>query len=419
MKKCFRRYTKYIMILLPVLWWSCSKQDREDTATQETLFQSLSADSTHIVFTNKVADSQDFNIFNYRNFYNGAGVAIGDVDNDGLADVFLTSNMEDNKLYLNKGNWKFEDITAKAGVAGKRAWSTGVTFADVNGDGWQDIYVCNAGIRKGDDRSNELFISNGKGPDGTVTFTEKAEAYGLADKGFSTHAAFLDYDRDGDLDMYLLNNSFVPVNRLQDVNIRNQRDYEGGHKLFRNDASPSSDTPKHESAKGANEVPGFRVGFTDVSEQAGIYGSMIGFGLGITIGDVNNDNWLDIYISNDFYERDYLYINNKNGTFTESIKEWMNHLSLSSMGADIADINNDGNLDIFVTDMLPGNDVRLKQTTTFEDYNRQQLLPISYQFTPTCCTSTTAPGGWERYFQRSGYAGQCTCHRLELGSLAV
>ncbi len=361
-------FPTYILLLLPLIWWGCDKKTSEDTTARETLFQSLPADSTRIAFTNKVTDSQDFNIFNYRNFYNGGGVAIGDVNNDGLADVFLTSNMEENKLYLNRGNWKFEDITAQAGVAGKRAWSTGVTFADVNGDGWQDIYVCNAGIRKGDDRSNELFISNGKGPDGTVTFTEKAEAYGLADKGFSTHAAFLDYDRDGDLDMYLLNNSFVPVNRLQDINMRNQRDYEGGHKLFRNDGSPF----------------GGGGGFTDVSELAGIYGSMIGFGLGITIGDVNNDNWLDIYISNDFYERDYLYINNKNGTFTESSKDWMNHLSLSSMGADIADINNDGNLDIFVTDMLPGNDARLKRTTTFEDYNRQQLLlsrDFHYQFT--------------------------------------
>jgi hypothetical protein len=353
-----------ILIGWSLLLGSC--QPKADKKEEETLFLYLPADSTGIQFVNRVTDSQEFNIFNYRNFYNGGGVAIGDMDNDGLPDLFLTSNMGDNKLYLNKGKQKvasltFEDITDHAGVAGKRAWSTGVTFADVNGDGWLDIYICNAGIRKGDDRSNELFINNGKDAQGKITFTEKAAQYGLADKGFSTHAAFFDYDRDGDLDVYLLNNSFVPVNRLQDINIRGGRDYEGGDKLFRNDGEK----------------------FTDVSEAAGIFGSMIGFGLGITIGDINNDNWLDIYVSNDFYERDYLYLNNHNGTFTESSKDWMEHESLASMGADVADINNDGNLDIFVTDMLPGDDIRLKNTTSFEDYNRQRLLlsrDFHYQF---------------------------------------
>ncbi|GAA4417660.1 VCBS repeat-containing protein [Nibrella viscosa] len=316
------------------------------TSSENQLFKQLPADQTNIYFTNTVTDDKDFNIFNYRNFYNGGGVAIGDVNNDGLPDVFLIANMGDNKLYLNKGNLQFEDITAKAGVAGKHAWSTGATFADVNGDGLLDLYVCNAGIRPGDERGNELYINNGNG-----TFTEKAADYGLDDHGFSTHAAFFDYDRDGDLDMYLLNNSFMPVGRLAYANLRAERDSLGGDKLFRNDGER----------------------FTDVSEKAGIYGSLIGFGLGITIGDVNEDNWPDIFISNDFYERDYLYINNQDGTFRESINEAMNHISLSSMGADVADVNNDGLLDIFVTDMLPGNDRRLKKVSTFESYELVQI----------------------------------------------
>lgn len=362
------------LFFLFLLLWGCrdkksTNQEVKENSPADFLFESLSPQLTGIQFTNQVTDDKEFNIFNYRNFYNGGGVAIGDVNNDGFSDIFLISNMQDNQLYLNKGHrgaapsvaatFQFENISQKAGISGKRAWSTGATFADVNGDGWLDIYVCNAGNRTNDDRANELFINNGD-----LTFTEKAHEYGLDDKGYSTHAAFFDYDRDGDLDMYLLNNSFIPVGRLQYTNVRQQRDALGGHKLFRND------TPLVKGGAGRSDVSGV---FTDVSEQAGIYGSLIGFGLGITIGDVNNDNWLDIYISNDFYERDYLYINNKNGSFTEASKDWMQHESLSSMGADIADINNDGNLDIFVTDMLPGNDVRLKTTSTFESYDLFQL----------------------------------------------
>ncbi|WP_229254690.1 VCBS repeat-containing protein [Dyadobacter linearis] len=304
----------------------------------------MSSSETGIAFENTITNSEEFNIFNYRNFYNGGGVAIGDINNDNLPDVYLIANQGDNKLFLNKGNFQFEDITAKAGVVGTKSWSTGATFADVNGDGLLDLYVCNAG--RSEERANELFINKGDG-----TFTDQAKEYGLADGGYSTHAAFFDFDKDGDLDMFLLNNSFTPVGRLAYANIRNQRDKEGGHKLFRNDGKS----------------------FTDISEAAGIYGSLIGFGLGITIGDVNDDNWLDLYISNDFYEHDYLYINNHDGTFTESIQSAMEHTSLSSMGADIADINNDGKLDIYVTDMLPGIDRRLKLTSTYEGYDLFEL----------------------------------------------
>lgn len=332
---------RYVMALAALVLVGC-KQEQTTNQPNDVLFTALSPAETGIDFTNTVTPEKDFNIFNYRNFYNGGGVAIGDINNDGLPDVFLTSNQGDCKLFLNKGNFQFEDITEKAGVAGKHGWSTGVTFADINADGWMDIYVCNSGNKKGDDKANELYINNGN-----LTFTEKAAEYGLDDRGYGTHAAFFDYDRDGDLDLYLLNNSFTPIGRLGYANLREQRDPLGGDKLFRNDNGK----------------------FTDVSEQAGIYGSLIGFGLGITIGDVNNDNWPDIYISNDFYERDYLYVNQRNGTFAELSKDYFRHESLSSMGADIADLNNDGWQDIFVTDMLPWDDYRLKTTTTFEGYD--------------------------------------------------
>ena len=351
-------------------------QSKQQTPS-DPLFRKLPADETHVTFANTVTDDKDFNIFNYRNFYNGGGVAIGDVNSDGLSDVLMIANMGDNKLYLNRTaldnntprSIQFEDITAKASVAGKRAWSTGATFADVNGDGRLDIYICNAGNRTGDDRANELFINNGNDASGVPTFTERAAEYGLNDRGYSTHAAFFDYDRDGDLDMYLLNNSFMPVGKLAYANLRSQRDSLGGHKLFKNLSSERANQQKSEKTGGKRSSPVF----IDVSEEAGIYGSLIGFGLGITIGDVNDDNWPDIYISNDFYERDYLYINNHNGTFRESIKESMPHTSLSSMGADVADINNDGKLDIFITDMLPGSDRRLKKTSSFESHDLEQI----------------------------------------------
>ncbi len=328
------------------LLFSCAK-------TEDTLFESLPSSVTGIDFVNRSLERKDFNIFNYRNFYNGGGVAIGDVNNDGLSDIFVTSNFEDNKLYLNKGKMTFEDITVKAGIVGKKFWSTGATFADVNGDGLMDIYVCNSGSR--DQRGNQLYINKGI-KNGIPSYKEQAKEAGLEDGGFSTHAAFFDFDRDGDLDMYLLNNSFTPIDKLGYMNLRNERDKLGGDKLFRNDSPTTSE-----------------IKFTDVSAEAGVFGSLIGFGLGITIGDVNNDNWPDIYISNDFYERDYLYINQKNGTFKEDLENQMPHTSLSSMGADIADINNDENLDIFVTDMLPGDDRRLKTTSIFEGYNLVDL----------------------------------------------
>jgi hypothetical protein len=217
-------------------------------------------------------------------------------------------------------------------------------MADVNGDGLLDIYVCNSGNK--DNRGNQLYINQGIKA-GMPTFKEQAQEYGLTNGGFTTHAAFFDYDRDGDLDMYCLNNSFTPMDRLGYANLRAKRDALGGDKLYRNDNNR----------------------FVDVSDQVGIYGSLIGFGLGVTIGDVNNDNWPDIYVSNDFYERDYLYINQRNGTFKESIEEQIGHTPLSSMGSDIADLNNDGWQDIIVTEMFPESEERVKRTATYESYD--------------------------------------------------
>ncbi len=265
----------------------CATQEKRE----RTLFTHMNSDHTGVTFANNLSFDKQFNIYTYRNYYNGGGVAIGDINNDGLQDVYLTGNIAPNKLYLNQGDFKFKDITKEAGVEGTRAWSTGVSMADVNGDGLIDIYVCNSGDIKGDNKQNELFINNGN-----LTFTERAEEYGIADRGYTTHAAFFDYDKDGDLDLYILNNSYQAIGSFNlRKNERPLRDSLGGDKLMRNDNNK----------------------FTDVSAEAGIYGSVIGFGLGVTVGDVNKDGWLDIYVSNDFFERDYLYINNHNGTFKE------------------------------------------------------------------------------------------------------
>src|SRR5688572_3882186 len=339
-----RRYCSLIIIVFTAV--ACSTPVEKNQVENPTLFRKLSPNQTGIVFKNTLTISEDLDVFRYRNFYNGGGVAIGDINNDGLADIYLTSNMGKKKLFLNKGNWKFEDISEKAGVTGSKVWATGVSMADVNADGLLDIYVCNSGDVNGGNRENELFINNGD-----LTFTDRAKEFGLADKGFSTHAVFFDYDKDGDLDCYVLNNSFKPVSTLGYRNLRNVRDALGGHKLYKNTNGK----------------------FSDVSEAAGIYGSVIGFGLGVSIGDINQDNWPDLYISNDFYERDYLYINNKDGTFLEKLPDYMGHLSMFSMGADIADINNDGYPDIFSTDMLPEEDFRLKTLVAFETFDTYQL----------------------------------------------
>ena len=342
---------RFCLIFICLILFTCTTKEQ----SSKTLFTKLTSKSTNIDFENEITNTKDLNIFKYRNFYNGGGVAIGDINNDGLSDVFFTANIKKNKLYLNKGDFKFKDITKKASIEGINNWSTGVVMVDINADGWLDIYVCNAGNVKGDNRKNELYINNKD-----LTFTESAEAYNLADDGFTTHATFFDYDKDGDLDVYILNNSFIPVSSLGYSNKRDLRSKDwdipemlkgGGDKLLKN-----------ENGK-----------FVDVSNEAGVYGSLIGFGLGVSVGDINNDSWPDLYVSNDFYERDYLYINNKNGTFSEQIKDWASHISLSSMGSDIGDINNDGLSEVFTTDMLPEDNSRLKETSEYENYDILQL----------------------------------------------
>lgn len=336
---------------------SCKNVNKEEIeSSKPTLFSLLKSEDTGIDFINKVENQKNFNIFKYRNFYNGGGVAIGDINNDGLSDIYLTGNMEPNKLYLNKGDFKFEDISESAGIKGNKPWSTGVVMVDINADGLLDIYVSNAGNLEGNNHDNDLYINNGD-----LTFTEKASEFNLAKTGFSTHASFFDYDKDGDLDAYILNNSNIPVSSLGYAEQREVRaqDWEGVPDIFRGvgDMLLRNDDGK----------------FVDVSEDAGIYGSLIGFGLGVLVTDINNDLYPDIYVSNDFYERDYLYINQKDGTFTEEIKEYTSHLSLSAMGIDIADINNDGHNDIFITDMLPEPDQRVKSVMEFEGYNVFEL----------------------------------------------
>lgn len=344
---CFHRIkglSGTLILILSVLTVSC-KTDHS-VSKQKPLFTLLDKKQTHIDFINQLDYTEEFNTYTYRNFYNGAGVGIGDFNNDGLPDIFFCGNMTGNRLYLNKGNFVFEDITAKAGVSFPDSWSTGVSIADINGDGWPDIYVCKSGKPGGAHRRNELFINNHD-----LTFTEKAAEYGLDDMGLSNHATFFDYDHDGDLDCYLLNNSFESVT---DYDIRPGqrllRDSLGSNKLYRNDNGH----------------------FVDVSKEAGIYGSKIGFGLGVSIGDVNRDGWPDIYISNDFFEHDYLYINNKNGTFTESFEDQIRETSLGAMGSDMADINNDSWPEIFVTEMTPEGNARRKTKAMFESWDRYQ-----------------------------------------------
>ncbi len=338
------RITKYsVLILFCGLLAVCACTN---VSEGDTLFIELDPSKTKVRFTNELKFVQDFNIYTYRNFYNGGGVGVADINNDGWLDIYLTGNMSSNKLYLNNGDMTFTDITDRAGVKGSGMWSTGVSMVDINNDGWMDIYVCNSGNVKGDFKQNELFINQGDG-----IFKEMAEDYGLADRGYSTHAVFFDYDNDGDLDVYILNNSFQAIGSFNlRKNERPNRDQEGGDRLYRNDNGR----------------------FVDVSEEAGIYGSVIGFGLGVTVGDVNLDGYLDIYVSNDFFEKDYLYINNGDGTFTERLEEQMNSISGASMGADMADINNDGYPDIFVTEMLPESHDRLTTKTTFENWDRYQ-----------------------------------------------
>ncbi len=375
----FQRFTCSILFVAGLSVFFACNNGKDAASGTNGLFTLLPSAETGISFNNRVTDSRQMNILNYHNFYNGGGVAIGDINNDGKPDVFFTANQTENKLYLNKGNFKFEDITAKAGLTSAHSWHTGVTMVDINGDGWLDIYVCNSGIVANDNRANELYINQKDG-----TFKEEAHLYGLDDKGESTQAVFFDYDRDGDLDCFILNNSHRSIESFgYDSKQRYIRDSVNGDRLYRNDGGK----------------------FTDVSKQANIYGSEIGFGLGVAVSDINNDGWPDMYVCNDFFERDYLYINNHDGTFREEITDAMGHISNGSMGCDIADINNDGWLDVFTAEMLPETDYRLKTTLKFDDYdvqNAKNRLDFHHQFTGNCLQLNNGNGTFSEIAQLSG-----------------
>ena len=327
-----------LLCLIMLILWSCDNKSKR--------FELMKPNVTGVVFSNELSYTEAFNPYTYRNFYNGAGVALGDINNDGLIDIYFTGNLVDNALYLNRGDFKFEDITEIAGVACENIWSSGATFVDINQDGWLDLYVCKSGMPGGKNRHNELFINQKDN-----TFKEVSAEYGLNITGLSVQAAFFDYDLDGDLDCYLLNNSMRSVGAYDLIeNQRNIPDTEGNRLLENRN--------------------GF---FVNVSEEAGIYSSKIGFGLGITLSDFNNDLWPDLFISNDFFEKDYLYINNQNGGFDEMGDTYFNATSMGSMGADAADIDNDLNTDLMVTEMLPETLSRKKLKASYESWDKHQL----------------------------------------------
>ena len=324
-------------------------------ATGDQLFSLLPSSYSGVTFVNTVTDTKDVNVFTYRNHYNGGGVALGDLNGDGLPEIVLTANESGARLYLNEGAFRFRDVTSLAALDDNGSWTTGVTLADVNGDGRLDIYVCHAGKEPGTRRANQLFVNDGNNKNGVPQFKDEAASYGVTDGGYTTQAVFFDQDRDGDLDLFLINNSPRPVSSFGLRNTRQVRDSLGGAKLYRND-------------KGH---------FTDVSVAAGIYGSEVGFGLGVVVADVNRDSWPDIYVSNDFFERDYLYLNNGDGTFAESLDKQMPYGSYFSMGLDIADIDNDGWPDIYTTDMMPEDEYRLRTTSSFEGWDVYQAKVLN------------------------------------------
>ena len=326
------------LILLTLFLVSCNNIDSR--------FEKKLSDHTGISFQNTLSYTEDFNPYTYRNFFNGGGVALGDINNDGLIDIYFTGNIVDNALYLNKGNWKFDDITDFAGVSCKDNWSTGATFVDINQDGLLDLYVTKSGKPGGENRHNELFINNGD-----LTFKESSSEYGLDIEGLSVHAAFFDYDGDLDLDAYVLNNSIRSVGSYDLIEGQRNIPSQDGNQLLENRNNK----------------------FENVSSDKGIFSSNIGFGLGITLSDFNGDLWPDLFISNDFFEKDYLYLNNNGDGFSEESLTYFDALSMGSMGADAADMDNDLIPDLIVTEMLPETLSRQKNKQVYESYDKFTL----------------------------------------------
>ena len=371
------------VLLLFIVFNSC-----KDNA--DTLFQSLDNDRTGINFKNTLFDDGPLNVANYIYFYNGGGVAIGDINNDGLQDILFTGNMVRNRLFLNKGNFKFEDITPQSGVAEKQGWCTGANMVDINGDGRLDIYICRSADANPQLRKNLLFINNGD-----LTFSEKAEEYGLADAGYSTHAAFFDYDKDDDIDCFIINHSSQKYTGGVQDNLALRKEYNpaSASKLYRNDMSPST-------GRGLGEAH-----FTDVSLQAGITSNVLSFGLGLAISDFNNDGWPDVSVSNDFNEPDYFFINNRNGTFTEQLSKSMDQTSLFSMGSDAADYDNDGLVDLVTLDMLPEDNKTIKMHSGAENFDKFQYLftqGFYYQYSRNMLQKNNGDGTFSEVGQLAG-----------------
>jgi len=324
---------------------------------EQKTFRLVPSSESGIKFRNTLSESVDFNIFNYMYFYNGGGVAVGDVNGDSLLDIFFTSNQEADKLYLNEGHFKFRDVSAAAGAEGFKGWTTGVTMADINNDGKLDIYVSYLGdylIYKG---KNQLLINEGNDENGIPKFTDRAMEYGLDLVGFSTQASFFDYDRDGDLDMFMLNHSLHENGTFGKSNMRNDTHALAGDRLLRNDNGR----------------------YVDITQGSGIYNSALGYGLGVVVSDVNLDGWPDIYVGNDFHENDYLYINQANGTFKEVLEQSMNHTSRYTMGVDFADFNNDAFPDLIAMDMLP-EDPKILKASAAEDAYDVYNFKINYGY---------------------------------------
>lgn len=381
-QRCFQNSLNKIVLfvfLLSILF-SCKEKS--------SLFTRLSQGKTGVDFQNNVTDNDTLNILDYLYFYNGGGVAVGDINNDGLPDIYFSSNLESNKLYLNKGEMRFEDITDGAGVKGTGNWKTGVTMADVNGDGWLDIYVSEVGKYKNLRGRNELFINDGPSADGRISFTERAKEYGLDAEGFNTQATFFDYDQDGDLDMFLVNHSVHSTATYRDTSERSVYSDVSGDKLFRQDV--------------VNGHPFF----TEVSKQAGIISSALGYGLNVIAGDFNNDGWDDLYVSNDFHENDYYYINKQNGTFSEKNREAFGHESRFSMGSDAGDINGDGWLDVVTLDMLPADEKVLKSSVgddPLDIYNYKMANGYHHQYARNSLQLNT--DGGKRFSDIALFAG--------------
>ncbi len=352
--RCLSGTLVQTLVLIIVAIWFASLAGCGPGGSQQTLFERISSKRSKILFSNNLTFTDSLNIYTYNNFYSGGGVALADYDGDGRLDIYLVSNQHANRLYLNRGDFVFEDVTEAAGVAGSFPWSTGASMVDINADGRPDLYVTNAGASQAALRANELFVNNGDG-----TFTERAREYGLADEGYSIHAVFFDYDQDGLLDVYVVNNfPSKPIAAYDPERMDRTRPYfEGGDRLYRNEEGH----------------------FVEVTTAAGIFSSEAGFGLGISAGDLNRDGCMDLYVSNDFFERDYLYINQCDGAFRESLETMLPSISTTSMGGDIADLDNDGAPEIFISDMLPAMEKRIKRISNFIEWEKyREELRLGY-----------------------------------------